>query len=365
MYMRYTPTDVTSSYAALTALNANFDGISTLFEKCLMTDGTAPNAMQANIDLNHNQINNVANATSNTDAVNYGQVLSIFNGNGTGSTGNNQMFSQNNAVIYRLGDRIAVGGATVSDFAFPNVTKDWLSSFQVAAGLSSGSALSANIVSLTNTSPTSAVGVLGGSRSTNFTSAGTNAIGGEFIAVNNHATLATHAWGIYSEAHKITAATGSIYGAEFDVRSLVTTIKPNPNQQGDVVALQLASGAQLGSSSDVSAAIQIADNGAKFKTGINFISTALVVTSGQSDAIVLAPGMKVSWVDGSSVEQSYLDGNVFKNKVYTVATLPAAGVMGRRSFVSDANATTFASVVAGGGTNKVPVYDNGTNWCIG
>lgn len=49
----------------------------------------------------------------------------------------------------------------------------------------------------------------------------------------------------------------------------------------------------------------------------------------------------------------------------TVASLPAAGTKGRRSFVTDANATTFASVVAGGGANNVPVYDDGTNWRIG
>ena len=53
--------------------------------------------------------------------------------------------------------------------------------------------------------------------------------------------------------------------------------------------------------------------------------------------------------------------------VYTVATLPSAtsSGMGARSFVSDATATTFASTVAGGGANKVPVYSDGTNWKIG
>ena len=53
--------------------------------------------------------------------------------------------------------------------------------------------------------------------------------------------------------------------------------------------------------------------------------------------------------------------------VYTVATLPSAATsgMGARAFVSDANATTFASTVAGGGANKVPVYSDGTNWKIG
>ena len=53
--------------------------------------------------------------------------------------------------------------------------------------------------------------------------------------------------------------------------------------------------------------------------------------------------------------------------VYTVATLPSAVTSGvsARAFVSDANATTFASTVAGGGANKVPVYSDGTNWKIG
>ena len=53
--------------------------------------------------------------------------------------------------------------------------------------------------------------------------------------------------------------------------------------------------------------------------------------------------------------------------VYTVATLPSAVTSGMsaRSFVSDATVTTFASTVAGGGANKVPVYSDGTNWKIG
>ena len=50
--------------------------------------------------------------------------------------------------------------------------------------------------------------------------------------------------------------------------------------------------------------------------------------------------------------------------VYTVATLPA-GVQGMRAMVTDATATTFASIVAGGGANSVPVVHNGTNWVIG
>lgn len=51
----------------------------------------------------------------------------------------------------------------------------------------------------------------------------------------------------------------------------------------------------------------------------------------------------------------------------TVASLPSASTAGAgaRSFVTDANATTFLSTVAGGGANKVPVVSDGTNWLIG
>lgn len=57
----------------------------------------------------------------------------------------------------------------------------------------------------------------------------------------------------------------------------------------------------------------------------------------------------------------------FKTQTFTVATLPAAATVGTgaRSFVTDANATTFASIVAGGGSNQIPVYSDGTNWRIG
>lgn len=51
----------------------------------------------------------------------------------------------------------------------------------------------------------------------------------------------------------------------------------------------------------------------------------------------------------------------------TVGTLPtaAAGLKGARAMVTDANASTFNSVVAAGGANIVPVFCDGTSWRIG
>lgn len=52
---------------------------------------------------------------------------------------------------------------------------------------------------------------------------------------------------------------------------------------------------------------------------------------------------------------------------YAVGDLPAAATVGpgARAMVTDANATTFSSVVAGGGANVVPVYSDGAAWRIG
>lgn len=76
----------------------------------------------------------------------------------------------------------------------------------------------------------------------------------------------------------------------------------------------------------------------------------------------------LSVCDGST-RTNYRDliaRNLRTNPV-TVATLTAAATAGAgaRSFVTDANATTFNSVVAGGGANKVPVFSDGADWRIG
>lgn len=60
-------------------------------------------------------------------------------------------------------------------------------------------------------------------------------------------------------------------------------------------------------------------------------------------------------------------GAVLAITALTVATLPSASTAGAgaRAFVTDATATTFLSIVAGGGANGVPVVSNSTNWLIG
>ena len=46
---------------------------------------------------------------------------------------------------------------------------------------------------------------------------------------------------------------------------------------------------------------------------------------------------------------------------YTVATLPT-GVVGMRAYVTDALAPSYSATAVGGGSVKIPVFYNGTNW---
>jgi hypothetical protein len=50
---------------------------------------------------------------------------------------------------------------------------------------------------------------------------------------------------------------------------------------------------------------------------------------------------------------------------FTVATLPAAGTAGRRTYVTNALAPAFLVAVVGGGAVVTPVFDDGVNWVCG
>ncbi len=92
------------------------------------------------------------------------------------------------------------------------------------------------------------------------------------------------------------------------------------------------------------------------------LGDATGVGNGAQLYIGTAPGtLFIGGADGA------VSGVSFGCSPMTVAQLPTASVnnAGLRSFVSDATATTFASIVVGTGSNKVPVYSDGTNWRIG
>ena len=66
---------------------------------------------------------------------------------------------------------------------------------------------------------------------------------------------------------------------------------------------------------------------------------------------------------------AYLQGigsGVQECTTYTFEALSAiTPTAGFRAFCTDSSVTTFATVLAGGGSNTVPVYGDGTNWRVG
>lgn len=69
---------ITSAYQAVTALNANNALIEAALENTLSRDGTTPNTMSANLDLNSNKILNSALAAAGTDLPTYQQVQDLL-----------------------------------------------------------------------------------------------------------------------------------------------------------------------------------------------------------------------------------------------------------------------------------------------
>ena len=67
------------------------------------------------------------------------------------------------------------------------------------------------------------------------------------------------------------------------------------------------------------------------------------------------------------IQINNLFGQLTANTPLTVATLPSATTagVGSRAFVTDSSVSTFGTTVTGGGSTKVPVYSDGTNWKVG
>lgn len=67
---KLTLNNINSRYASVAALNDNFDKIETALENTLSRDGTVPNNMSANLDMNNRFIINVPDPVNNKDAAN-------------------------------------------------------------------------------------------------------------------------------------------------------------------------------------------------------------------------------------------------------------------------------------------------------
>lgn len=84
----------------------------------------------------------------------------------------------------------------------------------------------------------------------------------------------------------------------------------------------------------------------------------------QTDPVVWQVGVGGS--TGSRANAGTLrKSGVSEHLAVTFSTLPAASIGHQRAFITDSSVTTFATAAAGGGSNHVPVYSDGTTWRVG
>jgi hypothetical protein len=88
----------------------------------------------------------------------------------------------------------------------------------------------------------------------------------------------------------------------------------------------------------------------------NHSGTQLLATISDAGTIASQAANSVAITGGS------ISGTTLTMIGYTVATLPAAGTVGRIAYVTDALAPAFLTIIVGGGAINSPVFDNGTNW---
>lgn len=139
------------------------------------------------------------------------------------------------------------------------------------------------------------------------------------------------------------------------------------------ISSAVAATIQLGAADAASPVAQtLRSQGSRAGTDSNVAGGNLTIMSGTGTGNAAASSLilrsPVAVASGTTT-QTVTTGATIKNgttilPVYTVATLPT-GEAGAKCFVNDANATTFHSIVAGGGANFVPVFHDGTDWRIG
>lgn len=281
------------------------------------------------------------------------------------------------AIIHRLGDRLLVGGAVENDGAYPNVVKDWLTTFETTTGgRSNGTMVTAQVGILNNNHFNAAQVLLTGGRTLNFISAATGLSGHSSVVVNNNATYETYAWGAYFEAHQENTTVGGTYSLECDVRNgsgVYRAVTPTNQHAKQTVAIQIAAGAEYPApgQEDASAGINFRNNPTKFGVGIVFGYNAIRGTDGSTgygNAILSGLRHKFAWMNSSDQITGAIWGEATStaNKTSIALASVGAAILGPSDtivalFRPVTSAVNYLDVTAGGTGVPVTIAASGSD----
>lgn len=192
----------------------------------------------------------------------------------------------------------AITGASVEYFGPGSPSSNWMNTLRTSTSISN----------LSSVSTIGKIASVGGSRCSDNPNAGDmGCIGGEFFVNNDNTSYVQYAWGIYGEARRQAGAGTTQH--EIDIANLgsVVDIAPASGQTvGNTFGLNIASGAELGGATDVSAGLLFWNNGAAFRKGIVFGNTSLTSTGGYQSAIAFASGNRMEWYDASNAITGFI-----------------------------------------------------------
>lgn len=128
MAKRPTVSTITSGYASITALNANFVALRDAFDNTLSRDGSSPNTMSADIDLNGNDITNVNTITDSTGTDVVAAAAASATAAATSATLSGNYANKTDGVVTGTdysSKAWAIGGTGITDTAGAGPAKDW------------------------------------------------------------------------------------------------------------------------------------------------------------------------------------------------------------------------------------------------
>lgn len=156
-------------------------------------------------------------------------------------------------------------------------------------------------------------------------------------------------------------STGLTVDASDNVTGVGTLTTSGQIQIGSTDRLQLLS------SSSVPRIVAATSNIDRGEIGFNSTSTYMYHTSGQ----VTTRGTKLSSRNTANSDYANFEcaaltaAGLMCAGIYTVGTLPSAAANAHKfASVSDSSVTTFGSTVSAGGSSKVLVHSNGTDWTV-
>lgn len=125
------------------------------------------------------------------------------------------------------------------------------------------------------------------------------------ITVHDNSTLNVPVWGAYDAIERTAGASASpeFFGREMSFHNLGAPVTSDPftvNPSGGNFILRLDSGVGTGTGNNVTSALDILNNGAKFSGGINFGATSIDTVSSHIRAIMLPTTYELTWFSGAN-----------------------------------------------------------------